>query len=98
LQHQAGAVEAAAEHYYRRAIIGGKNYESLPLIPVLLAVIGLSAGLTLMEEHNLIFDGVCTCKCQLNIVYFYFNLLMSTLVALIMAVSTYTTSIAPGKS
>ncbi|CAO3661188.1 unnamed protein product [Umbelopsis ramanniana] len=77
LQHQPGAVEAAAEHYYRRAIVGGLNYERLPLIPVMLAVIGLSAGLTLMEEHNLMIDGVCT-------------------LALIMAISTYSTSIAPG--
>ncbi|KAH8550216.1 hypothetical protein BGW37DRAFT_498484 [Umbelopsis sp. PMI_123] len=59
LQHLQGSVEASAEHYYRRAIVGGVNYELLTLIPVFIGVIGLSAGITLMEEHNLFFDGVC---------------------------------------
>lgn len=61
LTHQPDAILAASDHYLRRALAGDAHMY-VPLAAVFLAVIGLSSGLALMEEHNLIFDGLCICK------------------------------------
>lgn len=61
LTHQPDAIVAASDHYLRRTLAGEKHMY-VPLGAVMLVAFGLSAGLTLMEEHNLLFDGVCLCK------------------------------------
>jgi hypothetical protein len=102
LYQQTGDAITAASDYYLRRAQAGEIHMYAPVVPILLTVFGLSSGLALMEEHNIYFDGVCTCKigymCYVaSMIVSGIDSIYAILVLVLFGVSSHATSVVAGK-